>query len=91
MRGTDSASGTLQGTRSCAEVKERLDVLVAQREAGEGSQELHQSSVAATQARKKFGRKLSKKRNAGITVRLRWEQAKGGEEDEVRVASSSRH
>jgi len=85
MRGTDSTSGTLlQGTRSCAEVKKRLDVLVAQREVGEGSQEQDQSSVAATQARKKFGRKMSKKRNGGSTVRWRRELAKGGEEDKVR-------
>jgi hypothetical protein len=84
MHGSDSTSGTLQGTRSCAEVKKQLDVLVAQREAEEGSQELDQSSMTATHGRKKLGRKMSKRRYGGSTVRWRREQAKGGDEDEVR-------
>jgi hypothetical protein len=86
MRGAGGAAA-LQGTRSCAEVKTKLDVLVAQRgEAGGEDEKLELGTAAAAQAKKnQRGRKKAQKRNGNATVR--WMAQNGA--DKVRGLSSS--
>ena len=86
MRGA-GGTAALQGTRSCAEVKTKLDVLVAQRgEAGGEDEKLELGTAAAAQAKKnQRGRKKAQKRNGNATVR--WMAQNGA--DKVRGLSSS--